>query len=562
MQAALVTAYVCTGLLGLKGAVVSGNVTLIWPPTGIATAAIFLLGWRAWPALCIAAFVTTFTTGAPVAFALATAVGNPLQAVTARLLLTRSRDVDPSFRRVSDVVRFALLGAAVSPAASATIGAGSLCLTGMAPWAAYPATWGIWWLGDGMGVLLVAPLILTWRTNRAPYCAGALMEAATLLLCLVIVGVGIYGGAIEPSIVRPLSYLGFPLVIWAGVRFGRSGATQAIAMLATAAIWGVAHGSGPFTHSGLITHLANLYAFLGVLAVVGLVLAAALDERSESRAALQAAHDELEERVEERTAALRLAKEDAEAASRTKSQFLASMSHELRTPLNAVIGFSEIIKDARMGPLDPRYRSYGENIHAAGSHLLGVINDILDLSKIVAGEALLNEDLVEIEPLVAACLRMIRERARVAGVELDEGVPPDLPPILADERRLKQILLNLLSNAIKFTPAGGRVLIAAELSEDGLEISIADTGIGMLPEEVPIALQSFRQLDGPLNRRYQGTGLGLPLAKMLTELHGGALQIETQPAIGTTVTVRLPASRFSGSAANVARRRQLFGDDT
>jgi PAS domain S-box-containing protein len=246
------------------------------------------------------------------------------------------------------------------------------------------------------------------------------------------------------------------------------------------------------------------------------------------------------------------AKAEAEAASRIKSEFLANMSHELRTPLNAVIGFSEIIRDAMMGPVDTRYRDYARDIHNSGQHLLSLINDVLDLSKVEVGRLDLRDEPMQIAVVVDSCRRLIAERATRSGVDVVVALADGLPAVSADPLRIKQILLNLLANAVKFTPAGGRVTISAALAEDGgIEIAVADTGIGMRPADIPVALAPFRQIDDTLTRRFEGTGLGLPLAKKLTELHGGTLDIESAPGVGTTVRVCLPAARVVDPAVAV-----------
>jgi two-component system cell cycle sensor histidine kinase PleC len=232
-------------------------------------------------------------------------------------------------------------------------------------------------------------------------------------------------------------------------------------------------------------------------------------------------------------------------ASKTKSHFLALMSHELRTPLNAIIGFSEILSGEMYGPLGgDRYREYASDIHGAGRHLLALINDILDLSKAEAGKLDLHLEAVDIAALIADCVRLTSERAREQSVRVAVRAAPDLPALHADALRVKQVILNLLTNAIKFTLAGGDVEVTAEIGrEGGFVVSVRDTGIGMAPEMIPIALEPFRQIASPFTRNVEGTGLGLSLVKVLTEQHGGEVAIESTPSLGTMVRLRFPASR-------------------
>ncbi len=247
------------------------------------------------------------------------------------------------------------------------------------------------------------------------------------------------------------------------------------------------------------------------------------------------------------------ARETAEAANRAKTEFLANMSHELRTPLNAVIGFSDIIMKEALGPAGvPQYVEYAHDINTSGTHLLEIINDILDMSKIEAGELEPNRSEFDFGRVVLSSLKLISGRAGKEGLEIVTEIPDDLPVLTADERMIKQILINLLANAVKFTPAGGTVTVSAMATEDGFSFSVADTGIGIPEDKMSVILEPFGQADSRLERVYEGTGLGLPLVKSMTELHGGRLEIASTEGVGTTATVSLPADCILSRSAKVA----------
>ena len=242
---------------------------------------------------------------------------------------------------------------------------------------------------------------------------------------------------------------------------------------------------------------------------------------------------------------------EAESANRAKSSFLAVMSHELRTPLNAIIGFSELIRDETFGPVgNDRYLDYINDINQSGAHLLELINDVLDLSKIDAGRLEMQKDLVDVARVTQGSLDMVRERAENRGLTLMSDVPAEPPGLLGDGRRIKQIVINLLTNAIKFTESGGTVRAEVALEPDGaLLISVSDSGIGIAPDDIPKALERFGQVDNELSREQEGTGLGLNICTSLMEMHGGTLELESEVGVGTTVTLRFPADRVRHIAA-------------
>ncbi len=308
-------------------------------------------------------------------------------------------------------------------------------------------------------------------------------------------------------------------------------------------IWDERHGYGIATevdYEEAYAYLEFAYVAIGSLSVLASVLILAF--------ALFAHRSDLRQVREAQL--LREAKRDAEIANEAKSSFLAAMSHELRTPLNAIIGFSDIMKNETFGPVgSPRYRDYANDINVSGQHLLNLINDVLDLSKIESGARDLQEEVIEISPLVRSVERLMADQAQRGGVQLELDVPDSIPAMSADPRKLLQILLNLISNAIKFTPASGKVTLRTRASaKRGFLFQIIDTGIGMTPQEIPRALTPFQQVHSNLSREHKGTGIGLPLSKALVEMHGGTLDIQSEVGIGTTITLCFPTERIAPSA--------------
>ncbi len=288
--------------------------------------------------------------------------------------------------------------------------------------------------------------------------------------------------------------------------------------------------------SGRRSLLAEYSSQLGILV-----------RRRHAEMGLVAARQEAERNAEIMHAAML----GAEAANRAKTEFLANMSHELRTPLNAIIGFSQLMTDRRQATDPDRVTAYAKDIHTAGDHLLKEVNRILDLAKIEAGRAELDEEWFHPKEAVAIPLSFVRPQAEGAGQTLVVDMPASLPQLYADQQYFKQILINLLSNAVKFTPRGGKVTLAAAIAPDRwLNVSVSDTGIGIAEEDIWKALVPFAQVSSDLSRKYEGTGLGLPLSKGFVEMHGGTLKIDSEPGSGTTVTVRFPPDRTRSSSSS------------
>jgi two-component system, cell cycle sensor histidine kinase PleC len=304
-------------------------------------------------------------------------------------------------------------------------------------------------------------------------------------------------------------------------------------------------------------HLMPEALAIAVAAVSGLVIALGfvammLDRhlvlRASAEAAVLRAHvAELEatkQALEATSESLKTALAEAAAGSEAKSRFVTTMSHELRTPLNAILGFSDILRLEFYGPhANARYKEYVALIHASGRHLLSLINDVLDITRLDTKDLTLSESVVVPAEVIGELLAMLGDQAKGAGLVLREKIDGPLPAVWADRRRLLQVLVNLVTNAVKFSLPSGTVTVSAWSVQDGLHIAVTDTGIGMAAEDIPKALEPFGQIDNRLARKYDGAGLGLPLAKQFMRLHGGGLFVESALGKGTTVTITLPASR-------------------
>ena len=527
--AAVAGAYFLAAKVGLSVATVGVTVTLVWPPSGVAVAAMLLRGPRVWPGVALGAFLANVTTDAPTAVAFFTAVGNPLEAVVAVLLLRRVRDFQASLERVRDVIALTLVGAGIAPIAGATIGVAGLLYAGVVEETSALAAWLTWWGGDALGILLVAPLILAWCT-RPPRSVSLVrvIEAAALV---AIAGVAVYlvfGGLLPGRVTAPLVYVAFPLLMWAALSFELRGAATGAVVISGLAVWWTSRGAGPFARETLGLSLAHLSSFMAVATLTSLILAAIVRERRRADAG----------RVDS-LARERVARRDAEAASSAKSDFLAVMSHELRTPLNAIIGYTALLHDEVTGPLTEQQRAQLGRVKASAGHLLSLIEQVLSLSRIEARQEEVRVERADARAIVAEAAALAETAIAAKSLTLHVDVPAEPCLLDTDVTKLRQILLNLLGNAAKFTDRG-RVRCRLYGESEAVVIEVRDTGRGIASDDLGRVFEPFWQGDAAARERPEGAGLGLSVSQRLARLLGGEITVKSRVGLGSTFTLRLP----------------------
>jgi len=529
--------YVAAAKLGLTIAFVNPSATPVWPPTGIALAALLLVGRRAWPAILVGAWLANVGITGWSLTTLFIATGNTLEALVGAWLVERFACGRNAFERVGDLFRFVALAAFVSTMVSATIGVTSLVLGGFADWSGYGTIWLTWWLGDMAGNLLVAPPLILWANPPYPaWKPRRTLEAVALITLLALVAWWAFGQTLKEAL--ELKFLCIPFLIWAAIRFDRRLAATATLALAGVATWGIlrTHDSIALTEAHEVVLL--LQAFLGICSVTSLALAALA---AETRSARQQLEERVAQRTRELSEALRRLQDAQEALVRREKlallgQLASGVGHELRNPLgvmsNAVYYLEQVLRGA-----PDKVGEYLEMLRRQITLSDRIVGNLLDLARISPGRR-------HEVALHAVVQHQLERLGSLNGVEVRVEIPEDMPPVLADDVQVGQIVFNLLTNAVQaMADAGGTLMIRAACdSPEQARLEIADSGPG-----IPIEGQE-RIFEPLFSTKARGMGLGLAISRSLARANAGDITVSSRVGEGATFTMTLPTAQRAGTS--------------
>lgn len=500
--------YFVTAKFGLNIDPVSGFATLVWLPTGISLAVLLLLGYRFWPAIALGAFLANFSTGAPLLVALAMSLGNTLEAALGVFLLKKIIDFRPSLDTLKDVLGLVILAAVFSTLVSATIGTSALWLGKVVSGQNYLSTWLAWWVGDMVSDLVVAPFILVWSVK--PYfntISKRTWEALGLSLLVIVISGFIFRQVLGFNPHKsPVTYLLFPPLVWAALRFGQRGAVTTTFILSGLTLWATGAGFGPFLGETLSQRLLSLQFFIAVIGLTGMVLGAIAMEK---------------DRFEQR-----------------KDEFISVASHELKTPITTIKGYTQILNKLLKGK-NKNLLAYTAKMEEQLNRLTKLVNDLLDVSKIQTGKLELQREKVKIDDLIKDVTRDIQMTSNHQIIFKKNG---RLPRAWVDKYLISQVLINLISNAIKYSPKANKVFVRSLLDED-IIISVQDFGIGISAKDKEKIFERFYQADTRIRQSFQGLGLGLYISYEIIKSHGGNMWVESVKGKGSTLSFSLPTKR-------------------
>ena len=522
--ALVAVAYYVSARLGLELALVHGQVTPVWPPTGIALVAILVFGVRVWPAVAVAAFAVNLPIGPNPLGAACIAAGNTLAPLTAAALMKRA-----GFRleldRLRDAAVIILLGALTGMAVSATVGSLVLVISGSVPGSNFAQTWAVWWTGDAMGVLLVAPFLLSFwpQAGRPALAWSRQIELAALLGAVAVVTFVAFQNPFR------LEYLVFPLIAYAAVRFRLRGAAPAALIASGVAVWAAVNGTGPFAEENLLQKMVTLQGFNVFVALASFVLASYVDTRDR------------EEQMSRLYTAARMSNE-------AKSEFLRTAAHELRSPLSVLGGYLSLLSGGDLGNPPPKWVGPLEILTAKTWELNRIMDDLLEVSRL-DGAVIPGREKLDLRRVVEAAVERARPRAGLGGGQVSMKIPDERVEVVADASQLGHLIDNLLNNALIYATRPARIVVRLSLEGPCAKIRVDDNGIG-IPEGMREAVfEPFRRGQQPGFENVPGTGLGLYISRELAVAHGGTLALQKSVVDeGSTFTLTLPLAVAEGSA--------------
>jgi signal transduction histidine kinase len=525
MQLAVVTlSYWLAASVSLRLALVHGQVTPIWPPTGIALVAILVFGRRVWPAVFLGALAVNLPIGPSAAGAAFIAAGNTLAPLTAAALLRRARfriELD----RLRDAAAIILLGALAAMTISASVGTSVLVLWGGLPLDSFWSTWAVWWTGDAMGVLLVAPFILSLLPNaKAP--VPTLWTAAELVALLFVIGVVTF--VLFQNSLR-LEYLVFPLIMLAAWRFRLRGAAPAALVASGVAIWAAVQGSGPFADETLFQKMVTLQVFNVFLALTSFVLAAFIEART-------------------RAAEMTRLYVSATADSQAKSSFLAMAAHELLTPLTVFTGYLSLLAGGSMGKPPEAWETPVNILMQKTREMERIVSDLQNASRPEVADPNLGGEVVDLRKVVESAVERAGPRAELLRAEVVVNLPHDPVLVEADEDHLGRVMDDLINNAFTYTIRTPRLVIGLSTRSRKAIVEVEDNGVGIpAAERERVFDRLYRVVDPQVV--VPGIGLGLYICRQLAQSYGGSLVVESsKPGRGTVFALALPLSRTTSAA--------------
>jgi signal transduction histidine kinase len=515
--ALVAVAYWLAARLSLNLALVHGQVTPIWPPTGIALVAMLLIGRRAWPAIAIAAFAVNLPIGPSPLGAAVIALGNTLAPAVSVELLRRA-GFHRALDRLRDAVGLVVIAALAGMTISATVGSSVLLLSGTIPATQFWSTWAVWWAGDAMGVLLVAPFLLSFLGR--PF-APALGWRRGLELTGLLAGTALLTYVLFQNRLR-LEYLVLPVIMATAWRFRLPGAAPAALLASGIAIWSAINGTGPFVDQTLFEKMVTLQVFNVSVALASFLLAAFADTREQN--------EEMSQLYE-----------SAQFAGEAKTRFLHMAAHELRTPITVLTGYLSLLSDGTLGAVPDGWKKPLEILMGKTRELNRIVGDLLEASRIEANVLPRNLSQIDLRTVVQDARERALPRAELLDAEVAAGLPADPVPVEADASEVGRILDNLINNGLSYTVRPPRLSISVSGEGDRAVVRVADNGAGIAANEQERVFERFHRTNEPTFRNVTGTGLGLYISRQLAEAHGGSLVVESStPGRGSVFALALP----------------------